>query len=252
MTAIGAFVATRWEMNAVSQAFPGNQSLALGSLRCVVARCGSTEWWIIPMGVGPERATQSAQVALSAQEFAAVWSTGFAGAMRQARIGDVLVGRDVVTDDDPGAGGAAYAADAGLVAWAQRALATQQLSAQVGRFVSVGRVICRAEDKKRLAVAQGAIGLDMESAALALVASRWKIPFAIVRTVSDLVDEDLPLDFNLFLRPSEWVKGIAACLAHPTSLLGLNRLRVQSRLAGEQLTAVFRAFAQLAAADGIA
>ena len=92
----------------------------------------------------------------------------------------------------------------------------------------------------------GAIGLDMESAALGLAASERQILFGIVRTVSDLVDEDLPLDFNLFLRPSGWAKGVAACLAHPTSLIGLNRLRRQSRSAGAQLTAIYRAFADLA------
>ena len=92
----------------------------------------------------------------------------------------------------------------------------------------------------------------MESAALGLVASEHRIPFAIVRTVSDLVDESLPLDFNLFLRPSGWVKGVAACLAHPTSLIGLNRLRMQSRVAGTQLTAVFRACAEKALREGLA
>jgi adenosylhomocysteine nucleosidase len=92
----------------------------------------------------------------------------------------------------------------------------------------------------------------MESAALGLVASEHRIPFAIVRTVSDLVDESLPLDFNLFLRPSGWAKGVVACLTHPTSLIGLNRLRVQSRIAGAQLTALYRACADRALREGVA
>ena len=39
-------------------------------------------------------------------------------------------------------------------------------------------------------------------------AAERRIPFAVIRAVSDLLDEDLPLDFNLFLTPSDWSKGI--------------------------------------------
>ncbi|MGB4996205.1 MAG: hypothetical protein WBO50_13660, partial [Nitrospira sp.] len=134
----------------------------------------------------------------------------------------------------------------------RQAVQQQRLPVQAGQFVSVPRVLCRAEDKQEIATRAGGVGLDMESAALGFVASERKIPFVIVRTASDLVDESLPLDFNLFLRPSGWVKGVAACLAHPTSLIGLNRLRVQSRIAGTQLTAVFRACADKALREGLA
>jgi adenosylhomocysteine nucleosidase len=109
-----------------------------------------------------------------------------------------------------------------------------------------------AEEKRKIVDRLGGIGLDMESAALGQVAAERGLSFTIVRTVSDLVDESLPLDFNLFLRPSGWAKGVAACLAHPSSLIGLNRLRVQSRIAGQQLTALFRACAAQASREGVA
>ena len=137
-----------------------------------------------------------------------------------------------------------------LVECARQAIQDRHLAVQAGPFVSVRQVLYRADEKREVAGRVGAIGLDMESAALGSVASERQIPFGILRTVSDLVDEDLPLDFNLFLRPSGWAKGVAACLAHPTSLIGLNRLRSQSRLAGAQLTAVYRACADLAGFEG--
>jgi adenosylhomocysteine nucleosidase len=86
----------------------------------------------------------------------------------------------------------------------------------------------------------------MESSALAAQAQRAQIPFAIVRSVSDLLDEDLPLDFNLFLRPTGWLKGIGSVLAAPSCLLGLGRLRRQSLVAAEALTAFFRSYAAMA------
>lgn len=110
------------------------------------------------------------------------------------------------------------------------------MPASAGRFISVPHVLCSGHEKRVLAQTTGAMAVDMESAALAVVAGEAGLPFTIVRTVSDLKDEDLPLDFNLFLRPIGWIAGVTACLSRPTSIAGLSRLRDQSRRAAEQLT----------------
>lgn len=251
MTAIGVFVATRWELAAVRQAFAASEVQTVGGIRCVVAQQGPVEWWVIPMGVGPERAATTARRMLAERSFAAVWSTGFACALGPAEIGQVLIGTQVTIEDGKEVGRPIPCAPV-LVDWVRRAVQEQRVPVQFGRFVTVPRVLCRAEEKREVAARVGGIGLDMESAALGAVASEHEIPFVIIRTASDLVDESLPLDFNLFLRPSGWVKGVAACLAHPTSLIGLNRLRVQSRVAGTQLTAVFSACADQALREGLA
>ena len=250
MTTIGVFVATRWEMGAVRQAFPASEVRVVSGIRCVVALHTFVEWCIIPMGVGPERATATAQRILAAQHLSAIWSTGFACALGLAGIGDVLIGTDVILENGAPAGPAVSCAPA-MVDWVKQAVQMHGLPMRSGRFVTVPRVLCLAQEKRAIAGRVGGIGLDMESAALGQVASEHRIPFAIVRTVSDLEDESLPLDFNLFLRPSGWAKGVVACLAHPTSLIGLNRLRVQSQVAGAQLTALYRACADRALGEDI-
>ena len=110
---------------------------------------------------------------------------------------------------------------------------------RVGRFVSTDRIIGRASEKVEFAQRAQAIGLDMESWALAGEAQRAHVPFVIIRAVSDLVDEDLPLDFNLFLKPAGWLKGLTTIMAAPSCLLGLGRLRRQSKAAGEALRDCF-------------
>ena len=251
MTAIGVFVATRWELSAVRRAFTTTEAQVLGGLRCEVARQAQTEWWMIPMGVGPERATATAGTVLAAKRLDAIWSTGFACALQPAGVGDVLIGTGVIRDDGV-ATGQPIVCDPSMLEWVCRAVQAKGLEAQRGGFVTVPRVLCCAEEKRKIVDRLGGIGLDMESAALGQVAAERGLSFTIVRTVSDLVDESLPLDFNLFLRPSGWAKGVAACLAHPSSLIGLNRLRVQSRIAGQQLTALFRACAAQASREGVA
>ena len=54
--------------------------------------------------------------------------------------------------------------------------------------------------------------------------------------VSDLLDEDLPFDFNLWLSPTGWARGTLTCLARPSSLIALNRFRAQTALASERMT----------------
>lgn len=110
---------------------------------------------------------------------------------------------------------------------------------RIGRFVSTDRIIGRASEKAELAQRAQAIGLDMESWALADEAQRAKVPFVIIRSVSDLVDEDLPLDFNLFLKPTGWLKGLSTIVINPSCLLEIGRLRRQSLAAGQTLTDFF-------------
>jgi adenosylhomocysteine nucleosidase len=116
--------------------------------------------------------------------------------------------------------------------------------ARVGTVVSSGTVVWQAREKRRLHRVTDATGLDMESAAVAAVAQERGVPLAILRTVSDLVDEDLPLDFNLFLRPTGWIKGMRALIGRPSSFVGLNRLRKQSSLAADRLTEWFQHYAE--------
>jgi adenosylhomocysteine nucleosidase len=176
-----------------------------------------------------------------------VMSTGFACALVPAQVGDLIVGTAVSSVHFEGTWTmrddrvlCEEAVGAGLLIVAQGA----GMAARLGTVVSSGTVVWRAQEKRRLHCLTDATGLDMESAAVAAVAQERGVQLAIVRTVSDLVDEDLPLDFNLFLRPTGWIKGIQALIGRPSSIVGLNRLRKQSRVAADRLTEWFRHYAE--------
>ncbi len=205
---------------------------------------GNKEYWLIQTGMGLQNAHRSALQILHGRSFSLMVSTGFACALRESRIGGLLVGQEAVYMGGHGATCSKAIDVPGDARDAMMASITaMEPSAQVGRFVSTDQVVGRASEKARFATDTHAIGLDMESWALAEEAHRARVPFVIIRSVSDLVDEDLPLDFNLFLRPTGWLKGIGTVLAAPTCLLGLGRLRRQSLVAAEALTAIFRSYA---------
>ncbi|HSN04902.1 MAG TPA: hypothetical protein VLS44_07950 [Nitrospira sp.] len=236
---IAIFVATLWEFAAVRAALPGGRAERCLGKPVYVATVGSGECWVMQTGVGLRKAGASARALFQKQTFALSLSAGFACALAAAEIGDVLTGTEVTVVDAGSHGPLEYCDVAGPSRdrfYAILGGIRPGFRCITGRFVSIDRIVGRASDKEALAQRTGAIGLDMESAALARESAAVQIPFVIVRTVSDLLEEDLPLDFNLFLRPTGWLKGVAAVLANPMSLMGLARLRRQSAAAAQSLT----------------
>lgn len=252
MKPVGIFVATRWELNAVKRALTLEDERVIDGVQCLIARRGTCVSWLIRTGVGMERAGRIGRSITSAVPFSVVISTGFACALVPAGVGDLLIGTDVVCHPQGIRGHAAVDCASTFRSVALEAAQAAGIAAQAGRLVTVPEVLWRAQQKQDVAAVTGGLGLDMESGALADVAKKSEIPFAIVRTVSDLVDENLPLDFNLFLRPTSWPQGLLACLANPHSMVGLWRLRAQSATAASQLTRFFERFLDQLGADAAA
>ena len=247
MNPIAIFAATRWELQAVRRGLAMDRVATIDGVRCHIGQQGSRTFWLIQTGVGPTATRSVAGRVLKAQPMSLVISTGFACALVPAQVGDLIVGTAVSSVHSEGTwtmGSDCVLCDgavrAGILIVAQGA----GLVARVGTVVSSGTVVWQAQEKHRLRRLTDATGLDMESAAVAAEAAERGLPMAIVRTVSDLVDEDLPLDFNLFLRPTGWINGMQALIRRPSSFAGLNRLRKQSRVAGGRLTEWFQRYAE--------
>lgn len=114
---------------------------------------------------------------------AGVVSFGLCGALDPAvAIGDLLVG-DAVVD-----GARRLAADDG---WTQR-IAAALPTARVGPFAGVDAPAASVADKARLKQATGALATDMESHVVARLAHAHRIPFVVLRGVSDGAGRALP------------------------------------------------------------
>ncbi|NJN70572.1 MAG: hypothetical protein HC801_10045 [Nitrospira sp.] len=209
-------------MSAVQAAFPPGVEQCLDGLSIHVCSVGNREYWLAQTGMGLEKARRCATQLVGSQSFDLMVSTGFTCALVDADIGAVLVGLEVVQRT----GLCIEPLQPLAIPGNERNLALMFIEAMVpsehiGRFVSTDRVVGSAREKREFAQSTEAIGLDMESSALAVEAQRAQVPFLIIRSVSDLLDEDLPLDFNLFLRPTGWLKGIGTVLAAPSCSGGL-------------------------------
>lgn len=244
LTRVGVFAATRWERQAIQHVLLVD-TIQRGAEYCrVIGRRGRCQVFLIQTGIGPVKARAACRVIFKDQALDMAVSSGLACALTASTIGNLFIGTDVLTTRGEGAkeSRAEVICDRTLTDMALRAAHAEGLPAQAGRFVSLPRIIWRSEDKRRVATETGAMALDMESAAIGAMAGEYRIPFVVIRAASDLVDEDLPMDFNLFLERSHWLKGAWACASRPTSFLGLRRMQAQMRAASERITTVFTRF----------
>ncbi len=253
MKQVVVFTATRWELNAVRRAMQLERRDRVAGFPCLLGHRGRTRLYLVRTGVGQARASAACREFFRRYPVDLAVSAGFACALLPSHVGELLIGTEVAAHVDAGTATALAVAPTGIGSsslssspaaadMARRSAGEAGLAVRTGRFVTVSRVVSRAEDKRAVAGRTGALGLDMESAAIGAVATEHRVPFVIARTVSDLVNEDLPLDFNLFEGPGGWGRGLAAALSRPASVIGLYRFRGQTAVAASQLTRFFERF----------
>ena len=164
----------------------------------------------------------------------AVLSIGFAGALSSAlQIGDLVVARDIHDSN--------ARPDGKLLSAAKQIQIG--IPVHIGVAVTSDKILWKAESKHAAARSLGANELgfvDMESTGIARVCARHAIPFLIIRSISDLLHEDLPLDFNQHRTSDGRVhprKIVRAALLRPTAFRGLFELRKRSKICALRLAA---------------
>ena len=249
MHRIGIFAATIWETKAVQAALGSCERTRLGTIPCLVSHCGGLWVYLVQSGIGPSAAGEVARRLFAEARWDAVVSAGFACDLGQGGPGALLIGNRVRAL--PRAGGAVgpwydISSDQALLAQAASVLTRYQFEGRIGPYLSSDRVLWTAAQKRAAAELFGAMALDMESAALAEAAQASGVPFVIVRTASDLLDETLPMDFNRWIDPSaSWLHKageVTSLLFSPKRCSRLLRLHRQSREAAAQLTGFFERF----------
>ena len=175
-------------------------------------RCAAADVTLLRGGVGKVSAAMVAQHAVDHFRPDYLLMTGIAGGLGDhLALGDVVVSRDCVQHDldvtalgyplgqVPFTGHRFVPADPKLV---ELALATPVPGQQVvaGRILTGDQFITAADAARmeRLHSLAGA-AVEMEGAAVALVATVNGIPFVIIRSISDHADAAAPADFKAWL-----------------------------------------------------
>jgi adenosylhomocysteine nucleosidase len=193
---------------------------AVPAERRALAGLAGPELSIHLSGMGAAAAGRTAS-SLTAAAPAAVISAGFCGALADdLRVGDLVVAEEVLDERS----GERFAADPRLL---------EAAPGRRGVIVSAERIARTPADRARL----DGLAVDLESAAIALVARAAGIPFLALRAVTDerrhrLPDFDRIMDAAGRLTPGA---GLVHFVLHPREVPALVRLGPAVRRAGQAL-----------------
>lgn len=212
-----------------------------GPFRCWQGSYADKQLTLVQSGVGKVFAAAAAQMLISRFAPEALFSCGTAGSLEpHAPIGTIIVGERTAQHDygfvlpqafihfgcqvpqpkDKPVFSKEFPAAPELLR-AARALPERQAEQGLvgyGAIVSGDQVILAAEKRQWLAAQFQALAVDMESAALAQVASLYAVPFLAVRGISDHADETFPIDTTQ-LDPNEFGAYAGAAFGEKIRLL---------------------------------
>ena len=167
---------------------------------------------VVQCGVGKVNAAMCAQVLCDCFEVTHLVNTGIAGSLcAELDIGDLLISNDAMYHDFdaqrfgyemgevPGMGVLTFTADPEMIAFAQDAAETVNPGhSRIGRVASGDVFVAEKSVKEKIIANTGALCTEMEGAAIAHVAFRNKLPFVILRAISDKADDSAEMDYPTF------------------------------------------------------
>ena len=170
---------------------------------------------VVRSGVGKVNAALCAQILVDDFGVDAIVNTGIAGSLKaEINIGDIVICSDTLQHDMDATGFgypvgvipqmecSTFVADETLQKLAQEccAVVNPEISTFVGRVVSGDQFISDKAKKQWLTETFAGYCTEMEGAAIAQTAYRNRIPFVILRAISDKADDSTEMDYPTFER----------------------------------------------------
>jgi len=172
-------------------------------------------------GIGRENAERTLHQALKQSPPELLLTCGFAGGLNPF----LSTGTVVFSTDE----------DAGLTP------ALLEAGACPVKFHCARRVATTVAEKRDLWEATGADAVEMESQIIRAICRAHAIPSATIRVISDAAQENLPLDFNVFMTAEQklnYGKLILALMTAPQKIPAILRLQRHTQLAAKNLAKV--------------
>ena len=167
---------------------------------------------VVQCGVGKVNAAMCTQILCDCFNVTHLVNTGIAGSLcADLDIADLVVSEDAMYHDFdcnyfgypagkvPGMDVIAFPADETMISYACTAAeAVHPGHCKVGRVASGDQFVASKELKDRIISVTGALCTEMEGASIAQTAYRNRIPFVILRAISDKADDSAEMDYPTF------------------------------------------------------
>ncbi len=170
---------------------------------------------VVQSGIGKVNAGICTQILIDDYHVDCVINTGIAGSLKnEINIGDIVISTDTLQHDVdatnfgyklgyiPGMDTHSFPADETLRTIAEKACheANPELGVFQGRVVSGDQFIADADRKKTLIEEFQGYCTEMEGAAIAQAAYLNKVPYVVIRAISDKADNSASVDYPTFER----------------------------------------------------
>ena len=169
---------------------------------------------VVQCGVGKVNAALCTQILCDCFGVTHLVNTGIAGSLcADLDIGDLVVSQDAMYHDMdavafgypmgqvPGMDVISFPADDALIGYAFAAAeAVNPGHTKIGRVASGDQFVASKEVKQRIIDLTKGLCTEMEGAAIAQTAYRNKLPFVILRAISDKADDSAEMDYPSFER----------------------------------------------------
>lgn len=186
---------------------------------------------LILAGAGQENARRATEILIDGHRPGRVISAGFAGGLcTKLKRNDILIadrllnagGKELSVELPPGLKAAAI-----------------QPSVHCGALLTTDRVIRTPSERKMQFERTGALGVDMETFAVAAVCAARRVAFSSIRVINDTADESLPRDVEYLLAQRTGAARLGAALGavcrRPASAKDMYQLRENALVASGQL-----------------
>ncbi|MDO6409327.1 5'-methylthioadenosine/S-adenosylhomocysteine nucleosidase [Pantoea phytobeneficialis] len=208
----GIIGAMEQEVTLLRDKIENRQTLTLAGCEIYTGTLNGVEVALLKSGIGKTAAALGTTLLLELCKPDVVINTGSAGGLAPTlKVGDIVVSDEVRYHDadvtafgyEPGqmAGcPAVFIADDKLIAAAEQVIKQLDLNAVRGLVVSGDAFINGAEPLARIRhTFPQAIAVEMEATAIGHVCHQFKVPFVVVRAISDVADQESHLSFDEFL-----------------------------------------------------
>ena len=213
MKYIGIIAAMNEEVDAIKKIMTDISVKTIYELQFITGKINENEVVLVKCGVGKVNAARTTQILLNNFEIEFVINVGTAGSLNEnIEIGDVVIGEKLVQHDfDITAGGRekGYITDVGKYFYSDKNLIEktkqtienmkENFNVFIGTIATGDIFVQDIKVKDGIKVEFNADCTEMEGAAIAQVCTLDKIPFIVIRSISDKPNGNNAIDFERYL-----------------------------------------------------
>jgi adenosylhomocysteine nucleosidase len=212
---IGIIAAMENEVREIKSVMEDRIKIHYAGMDFIKGKLFNKETVVVKCGVGKVNAAMCTQILIDLFKVEMIMNVGVAGAVdSQLEVGDIIISKDCCQYDmDARAFGhpwgeipnmniTFFKADVQLIQLAEKVAKELGVSYWSGRVMTADLGVDSIELKEKLYAEFGGLCVEMEGAAIGHVAYLNRVPFLIIRSISDKADGNLAKDYKMNLEKS--------------------------------------------------